>query len=278
VEKYDYAVYATIASAIWGTSFPITKIGLNYFSPIIFAFLRYLLAGFLFLIISLPLSKFKGMDMGRISILGLTGVTIPTLLQNFGLQSTSAHITGFIQSTGPIYTVLLAYVFLREKINVYKIAGIILAVMGVYILISPQGGGDVKGNVLVLLSAISYSIGGIVAKGLLNDGYRGIDVISLSAIAGTLFLFPTILFENIRMEAGGLKYLLFLSIFTTFIAYILWYKAMERIEVSRLSFFTYLIPLFALISSSIFLGERVEMAALLAGLMAITGVAIAQKA
>ncbi|HHO57295.1 MAG TPA: hypothetical protein ENJ70_01935, partial [Thermoplasmatales archaeon] len=56
------------------------------------------------------------------------------------------------------------------------------------------------------------------------------------------------------------------------------YKAMEMMEISRLSFFTYLIPLFALASSSIFLDEKVRMIALLAGLMAVLGVAIAQKA
>jgi len=277
VGKYDFALYALVASAIWGISFPITKMGLNYFSPITFAFLRYLFASFLFIAVSLPLKNFSKIEIKRISLLGLTGVTIPTILQNFGLQSTSAHITGFIQGTGPVYTVILAYLFLKEKINVYKIAGIIVAIIGIYLLVSPESGGDLKGNILVLLSAISYSAGGIVAKSLLNEGHKGLYVISFSSIMGTLFLFPFIFFEKIHLEIEGIKYLIFLSIFTTFIAYILWYMAMERIEVSRLSFFTYMIPFFALISSSIFLGERVETIALLAGLMAITGVAIAQK-
>ena len=278
MERYQFAVYATLSAAIWGVSFPITKMGLDYFSPITFAFVRYLIASILFLIVSLPLNNFRGIDIKRISLLGLTGVTLPTILQNFGLQSTSAHITGFIQSTGPIYTVILAYIFLREKINIYKIVGIIIAIMGVYILISPESGGDMKGNILVLLSAISYSIGGIVAKSLLNDGNKALHVISLSSIMGTFFLAPMIFMENIRFEMEGMKYLLFLSIFTTFIAYIMWYKAMEMMEISRLSFFTYLIPLFALASSSIFLDEKVRMIALLAGLMAVLGVAIAQKA
>lgn len=95
---------------------------------------------------------------------------------------------------------------------------------------------------------------------------------------GTFFLAPMIFMENIRFEMEGMKYLLFLSFFTTFVAYIMWYKAMERMEISRLSFFTYLIPLFALASSSIFLDEKARMIALLAGLMAVLGVAIAQKA
>ena len=75
-----------------------------------------------------------------------------------------------------------------------------------------------------------------------------------------------------------MKYILFLAFFTTFLAYLLWYKAMEKMEVSKLSFFTYLIPLFSLLSAHMIFREEIEITILIAGFIAVIGVAIAQKA
>ena len=280
MEKSGIALFAILSAIIWGTSFPITKMGLQHISPITFAFLRYSLASLLFFLalVFSPPENIRGMNMKKIFLLGLTGVTLPTLLQNFGLNYTSAYLTGFIQSTGPIYTVILAHLFLKERINAYKILGVIIAITGVYFMIRPQGGGNFYGNMLILLSAISYSIGGIVAKDLLNEGHKPMHVISISSIAGTLLLFPLIFMERISVDVEGIKYIAFLALFTTFMAYILWYKAMEKMEVSKLSFFTYLIPIFSIISSHFFLREYMKIGTIFAGFIAVIGMAIAQKA
>ncbi len=284
MEKYKVALYAVIATILWGTSFPVTKIGVQNISPILFAFLRYMIASILFILLSFFNKIFYGtsINVKKFAFLGLISVTFPTILQNVGLKYTHAYITGFLQSTGPIYTVILAYIFLNEKINVYKIAGISIAFIGVYFMVSPQGGGNLLGNLLVLSSAICYSIGGIIAKDLLNKGHKPLKVVAFSSIFGTVFLFPLALFEIFMKESfisyDSLRYIVFLAIFTTFFAYILWYYAMEKTEVSKLSFFTYLIPLFSLISSYFMLQESFKPATLIAGLIAIVGVAIAQKA
>lgn len=272
------ALYATISSALWGTSFPITKMGLNETSPLIFAFFRYLLASIFFILISLFYKDFFRINVKKFFILALLSVTLPTAFQNIGLQYTKAHITGFLQSTGPLYTVILAFAFLKEKINIYKISGIFLGLTGLYFIISPQGGGNFFGNILVLFSAICYSVGGIIAKDLLNHGAEPIQIIAFSSIFGTIFLFPLTFFEKISITTASFKYILFLSVFTTFLAYLLWYSAMEKIEVSKLSFYVYLIPVFSLIFSSLLLGEKIEFPTLIAGFVVLAGVAIAQKA
>ena len=247
MEKNRAATYAIIAAALWGMSFPITKIGLQNVSPVLFAFLRYAIASLLFIFLLFFTKNFYSINTKKFVFLGIVAVTLPTILQNVGLKYTTAYITGFLQSTGPIYTVILAYIFLSEKINIYKILGILLAFVGVYLMVRPEGGGNLFGNLLVLSSAISYSIGGIIAKDLLNNGYKPLQIIAFSSIFGTIFLIPMIFFEKISFEYASIKYILFLAIFTTFIAYLLWYSAMEKMEVSKLSFFTYLIPLFSLI-------------------------------
>jgi len=271
-------IYAIVAAMIWGLSFPVTKIGVEITSPILFAFLRYAIASILFFILLLYRNAFHISNLHLFALLGIFGVTLPTIFQNIGLQYTSSYITGFLQSTGPIYTVILAYLFLGEKINAYKITGIFLAFIGIYFMMQPGAGGDIFGNILVLSSAICYSIGGIIAKSFINKGYEAFSVIALSSILGTFFLLPALPFENLSMSNESIKYALFLAIFTTFIAYLLWYAAMEKMEISKLSFFTYLIPVFSLISSHILLNEEIKIAAIIAGFIAVMGVAIAQRA
>ncbi|RLF34255.1 MAG: hypothetical protein DRN37_00585 [Thermoplasmata archaeon] len=277
MEKRSIVLYAVTASALWGTSFPITKIALEGASPVLLAFLRYLLTSILFLSLSLFYKNFYHIKIKNFVLLGIISVTAPTILQNIGLQYTSAYITGFLQSTGPIYTVILAYFFLQETITRYKVLGILLALGGTYFITSPQSGGDLFGNLLVLSSAICYSLGGIVAKRTLNLGYTPVQIVAFSSIFGTLFLFPAALFEHGTMAAESAPYILFLAIFTTFISYTLWYSAMERMELSKLSFFVFLIPIFSIFFSAVLLQEEMKALTLAAGFVAVCGVAIAQR-
>jgi len=271
-------IYAIIASSLWGLSFPITKLGLKAISPILFAFLRYLLASFLFLLLAIMYENFFAVDYKYLTIFGMVSVTLPVTLQNIGLKYTSAYISGFIQSTGPIYTLILAYVFLNEEITKHKLVGLALAITGTYFIVSPKGGGDLLGNLLVLASAISYSIGGIMAKSLLNKNYHPIQIIAFATFFGTIFLAPLTFIEKTKFSMASIPFILFLAIFPTFISYILWYSAMEKLEVSKLSFFVYLIPIFSLLSSYILLKEEVKLLTIFAGFIVIIGIAIAQKA
>lgn len=252
-------IYAIIASSLWGVSFPITKLGLKEISPILFAFLRYLLASFFFLLLAIIHENFFDVDYKYLTIFGMVSVTLPVVLQNIGLKYTSAYISGFIQSTGPIYTLILAYIFLNEKITRHKLIGLALAITGTYFIVSPKGGGNLFGNLLVLASAISYSIGGIMAKDLLNKNYHPFQIIAFASLFGTIFLAPLTLIEKMKFGMASIPFILYLAVFPTFIAYILWYSAMEKLEVSKLSFFVYMIPIFSLISSYIFLKEELKL-------------------
>ena len=190
MEKFQIALYATMASALWGTSFPITKNALESVSPILLAFLRYLIASILFLILLFFYEHGYHMSMKKGGLLGLFAVTLPTILQNIGLQYTSAYLTGFIQSIGPAFTVILAFIFLNETINKYKVFGLILSLICLTVIISSYGGGKFSGNILILISAICYSIGGIIAKDLLVNGYKPMSILAFSSFFGTLFLAP----------------------------------------------------------------------------------------
>ena len=265
-------IYAVIAAMLWGASFPIIKLGLKSTSPLLFAFLRYFLASIFFILIAHDAIKFEK----YFAVLALIGVAIPVILQNIALQFTPAYISGFLQSTGPIYVLIFATLFLKEKFTWNKFAGIMIAFLGTYFLISGYEKINLLADFLILLSAFFYSMGSIMAKKLLNNGYKAMNVIASSTVFATLFLFPSIPFEKICFNIASIEYAFVLALLPTFFAYILWYNAMEKMEISRLSCFIYLIPFFSMIFSSIFLHEALEAIKIFYGIVIITGIAIAE--
>jgi len=285
VKKVEIVALAITASIMWGASFPVIKIGLENVPPVLFGTLRYVIAVPLFLLLSLVLYGKKLFsirdDIPLFIALGLVGVTMPTVLQNYGMMRTTAYMSSILQSTGPVFTVLLAAYFLKEKLTWYKTAGIIIASAGTYLALDIHFSslGSSVGNALVLLSAVSYAVGGIIAKTCLNRGYKPVQILMLSSLFGTAVLIVVTPFSgNISLgfsaETWGL--ILFLAVVSTFLPYTLWYAAMEKTELSRLSFFVYLIPVFATIFSYFMIGERITWLAVLAAAIIITGITIAQ--
>jgi len=285
VKKVEIVALAITASIMWGASFPVIKIGLENVPPVLFGTLRYVIAVPLFLLLSLVLYGKKLFsirdDIPLFIALGLVGVTLPTVLQNYGMMHTTAYMSSILQSTGPVFTVLLAAYFLKEKLTWYKTAGIIIASAGTYLALDIHFSslGSSVGNALVLLSAVSYAVGGIIAKTCLNRGYKPVQILMLSSLFGAAVLIVITPFSgNISLgfsaETWGL--ILFLAVVSTFLPYTLWYAAMEKTELSRLSFFVYLIPVFATIFSYFMIGERITWLAVLAAAIIITGITIAQ--
>ena len=285
MKKAEVIMLAVTASIMWGASFPVIKMGLENVPPVLFGTLRYMIAVPLFLLLSLVLYGRRAFhirnDIHLFMALGLAGVTLPTVLQNYGMMKTTAYMSSILQSTGPVFTVLLAAYFLRERLTAYKVTGIIIASAGTYLALDIHFSnlGSSMGNILVLTSAISYATGGIIAKNCLNRGYKPVQVLMLSSLFGTAFLIAiTPLSGGVSLdfpaEIWGI--ILFLAVVSTFLPYTLWYAAMEKTEVSRLSFFVYSIPVFATVFSYILLDERITWLSVIAAATIITGVAISQ--
>jgi drug/metabolite transporter (DMT)-like permease len=282
-------VFAVSASVIWGLSFPAIIIGLDDVQPLFFGAIRFLIATPLLVGLTLTLYGKKAFkrtlnEWYTLILLGITGTTAPIILQNLGMQHSTAHVSSILQSTGPIFVVFFAFFFLNEPLTSRKIGGIVLASSGAYFVIvgseSLSSASTLLGNTLVLLSALSYAVSGIIAKSCLKKGYQPVQLLTLSSLPGTFFL---LIFAHI-FEGTSFSYpltawwpILFLALFPSFLALILWFDAMSATEVSRLHFYVYLIPLFATIFSYFLLGEEIFISTVVAASLIILGVALAQS-
>jgi len=113
----------------------------------------------------------------------------------------------------------------------------------------------------------------------LNNGYKPVQILMLSSLFGTAFLVAiTPLTESVSLgfSVEMWEIILFLAVVSTFLPYTMWYMAMEKTEVSRLSSFVYFVPVFATVFSYMLLGERITWTAAIAASAIIVGVATAQ--
>lgn len=276
------------AVLIWSLSFPLIKIALNDVPPILLGALRNL--------IFIPLLLFVFARNGRrifvqskqswLVFIGIAAfaIALPNIFQNIGMLYTTATTSSIIQSTGPIFTLLLAVVFLKESFKVTKGLGTAIAFIGTVILVTQgnfQFTFELYGNVLLLLSTLSYSIASIITKKGLEQ-HEPLTLLTFVVFLGFfLNLIPGIIAENVwsltTVSLTSWLVVVTLAVFPSFIGAWLWYKVMVDLEVSKLVIFLYLMPVFTFLFSFITIHEVVSLVTVTAAVITISGVALAQR-
>ncbi len=265
-------IIALICCLLWGSAFPGIKIGYRLFEipsdnwnvQLLFAGIRFVLAGVLVIIIGSVINKKilvpKRSSFSKIAVLGL----FQTLLQYIFFYIGLAHTTGFkasvINAVNVFFSLLIAsLIFHQEKLTIKKIIGCIIGFSGVvYINMSGAGGaaGINWGDVCIICTAASAAFSSVFAK--IFSKYE--DPVTLS---GYQFVFGGILLTLIGLISGGrlqnvtyasIGILLYLA-FVSAVAYSLWGILLKYNDVSRVTVFGFINPVFGVILSGIFLGE-----------------------
>ena len=280
------AILILISMLIWGLSYPLVKLLLNYgVPPITLATLRHVVFIPMLIIVFLRKSykNYSKEDLKLFLTLAFFTIFLPNISQNIGMLYTTASISSVIQSTSPVFTIILAFIFLKETKTINKIIGSLIALTGTILLSTKSSLSfdlNTFGNTLILVSSISYAISGIILK----KGLSKIPAFDLLCFE-TTFGFFMLLASNIFLEDMSMIlsfsmdvwiYILLLSVLASFIAAILYYMILYEEELSHLIIFTYLIPVFAIIFSYFMLGEILSVRDIVFASMVLIGVAVAQ--
>ncbi len=266
---------AMLCCFLWGSATPAIKIGYQIFgiensdtvSIILFAGMRFFLAGILVIIVqSVMAGHFIKPEKGSFpSIFKLS--LAQTMVQYFcfyvGLAHTSGVAGTIISGAGGFFSILMAALFFRsDKLTLPKIIGCIMGFAGLVIMNVSFDGGTVfhfsfLGEGLVLLSTMSLALSGILVKiysknfsVVMLSGYQfilgGFVMMAVGfALGGRIDLVP---------EISAYVLLLYMA-FISAVAYSVWGILMKNNPVSRVAIFNFMIPLFGVLLSAIFLGE-----------------------
>ncbi|MFB3056713.1 MAG: DMT family transporter [Ignavibacteriaceae bacterium] len=255
-----------IAVIFWGSSFIATKVALKELSPETIISLRLIIASVFLFITAIVYKKDFSINFkshGVIFILALIAV-FHLMIQVTGLKYTTASNTGWIIGTAPIFMVILAAIFFREKIGMLKISGIIIAMFGLLLLIGKGNITNVdliknKGDLLVLASAFTWGVYSMVNKKI-SLSYSPLMTILYLFLMMAIIIIPFNLNAAsvnsvVNLSLNGWISILFLGLFCSGIAYVIWAYSLRDLESAKVGAFLYFEPLVTVVAAWVLLSE-----------------------
>lgn len=281
-KKFDFRVVLAIISTLffWASAFAGIKVGLEDYNPGSLVLLRFLTASVVLLIyafiIRMPLPETK--DIPNLFLLGFIGITVYHLSLTYGELKVSAGSASLLIGSAPVFTAILAIIFLKERLNLWRWTGVLLGFLGISLIVRGEGSSISfePATFLVLLSAICTSIFFVFQKPLLKK-YSALQFTSYAIWGGTLFqlIFLGSMVRNIQnASVGSTLTIVYLGIFPAALAYVTWAYALSYIPASVMGSFLNLSPVLAIIIAWIWLREVPTPLSLIGGLLALIGVVI----
>jgi len=280
-----------LAITLWGISFVATKSVLREIPPVTLVFTRFgigvlFLAGVL-LLRKEPLLPPRG-AWKTVALLGFLGVFVHQVVQSYALTLTSATHTGWLIGLTPIWSAVLAALFLAERFGALKLGGLALGFLGAVLIVSRRSAAasdpahaTVLGDLLVLFTTVNWAVYTILGRNALAK--LGAARLTAGAMtAGWLMLVPLFLATRgwrdwPSLSPAGWGGVLFLGIGCSGIGYLLWYGGLARLPAARVASFLYLEPLVTLVAAMIVLGEPLDAATIAGGLLVLAGVVLVQR-
>lgn len=284
------AYYAAILYAlIIGLSFLFTKIALTVTNPLNILAHRFTIS---FIAASVPvLLGFKKLSINRKDILSILPLALfyPALffsLQAFGLVYISSSEAGIIQAAVPVFTMILAAIFLKENVNLLQKISLMLSVSGVIYIFIMKGielkSASFAGIILVVLSALSSACYNVMARKVTKK-YKPMDLTYIMIVIGFLS-FNTISVADNMIRGTLIDYfkpfinisfmasVLYLGVLSSLVTSLLANYALSKMDATKMSVFTNLSTLVTMFAGVIFLHEELRDYHAIGAIMIIIGI------
>jgi drug/metabolite transporter (DMT)-like permease len=260
-------LFIALFCLLWSFAFVAGKIGVTSCPPLILLTARFSLAGILILGISALRGEAWSLSWRDAMVFAILGVANNALylgLGYTGLKTVSAGLGGLIVSANPVFTAVLAALFLGEQLTTRKVAGLLLGVIGVSFIVWHRmsiGTDSLHGILFTLASLASIVLGTILFKVLAPQGslWIGNGVQNLSA--GIVLLPFAMSFSSVGDIVPSMHLLgafAFLVLGGSILAYRLWFHLLRVCGATAASAYHFLMPPLGMLFAWMVLGEHVE--------------------
>ncbi len=281
------------ACLFWAASFIATKIALDSVPPITVVSLRLIVSALCFIlwiyIKGENFSIFKRSNLFQLALLSIFGTGLHYGIQTIGLQYTTASKGGVYAVTGPITILIIAAVFLKEKVTLRKGVGVGIALLGVIIvmgfdtIIDFDLKGNLLGDLLVLISIVMWGIFTVMGKSI-TSRMSALQMTAAITIIGAVYMIPAAIVElnitgfavsSIKSEAW--LSIFFLGITCSFLATLLYVYALSMSESQKVGAYLYTIPLMTQVIAFLVLKESIGISLLAGSFIVISGLYLTEK-
>jgi drug/metabolite transporter (DMT)-like permease len=270
-----------LLAALWGASFLFMRLAAPAFGPLPLAAVRVALASVLLLALLArrgQLIELRRHWRGLLGV-GLFNSAIPFVLFSFAALSITAGLSSILNATVPLWTAIVAFVWLRQGLTPLRALGLVVGFAGVVFLAWEQAsfkpGGSGWAVVACLAATFCYGVAANATKRYLA-GVPALAQATGSQVAATLLLAGPALGEWPLALPGAVPWgaALGLAVLCTALAYILYFRLIGRIGPTNAVSVTFLIPVFALLWGALFLGEAITLRMLTGGAIVLVGIAL----
>ena len=280
--KKSLMVEFVALGAIWGSSFLFMRLGGAEFGAVATAGVRVSIGA----LVLLPILWFSGhwnalrTKAAPILFVGLINSALPFALFAYAVLSISTGLSAILNATVPLFTALVSWLWLKERPGNSRVLGLAIGFVGVLLLASGTAnfkpGGSGWAVLACLLACASYAVSATYTRKYLT-GIPPLATAAGSQLGATLGLaLPTIWFWPAH-NPGLVPWLALVAVgvICTAGAYILFFRLIEKIGPVRTVTVTFLVPVFAIIYGTVFLGEALTPWMLVCGVVVVCGTALA---
>jgi len=275
-----------LLAALWGAAFLFMRIAAPVFGPVALVEVRVAIAAACLL----ALMAWRGglqhlrSKAAPLLMVGVLHTAVPFVLFSYSVLSITSGFASILNATTPMWTALIAWLWLRQHFRAAQWLGLAIGMAGVAVLVWGKvdfkpGGTQWTATLAIgagLLGAAAYGLAGNYAKRHLA-GVNSLAVATGSQMGAALVLLPFAIWlwprEAIDVRTWGAAFAL--GIACTALAYILYFRLLESVGAVRALAVTFLIPLFAVFWGGVFLDESVSAQMIVGAAIILLGTALA---
>lgn len=289
-------LYAMVLLVVlfWSANYIVAKIALAHFPAVLFTGMRIVLA-VVFIWPAFLWSRARHAAEGTWSkadatvflLLGMFGVGANHTFFLMGLERTSVGHAAMIIGLSPLCVLPIAAMMKQERITPRRLAGILVALLGVALLNSLPAASKgaakptVLGDALIFLASLSFAAFTVLGKKI-AERHSSVTVSTFAYLGGAIALAPFAFrqgagFPFAEVGPAGWLCVFYMALFPSVLGYLMYFHALSHIPASRVAAFSYLQPVLATAMGAAFLGERITLPLAAGGSVIFAGVYLAER-
>jgi drug/metabolite transporter (DMT)-like permease len=280
-----WTVLLVLVTLVWGNTFIAIKAVVAYVSPLQLVTVRFVPAALIF---GAFLVATRGPQVWhlirtegwRLALLGLTGAVLFNTFVGWGQTRIPANVSSLIIALNPSFTYGFSVLFLGERLSWRQAVGLVVAFGGLVVVVLWGGSGtratgDVTYALITMLAPVCWAVYTVLGKALVARHPPLLVTGTMITFAGLFSLVFAGSDLFVRLQAAPVSFWvasLFLALFSSVLAFVIWFEALKRMPATHVAGFTYLVPLFSVFFGWLLLGEPITPALIIGASILIGGV------
>jgi drug/metabolite transporter (DMT)-like permease len=277
----------TFLCFVWGSTWLAIKVGLGSLPPITFAGIRFVVASSL--LASYAIAKRvefpRDANSWRVMLfLSLSQIAVPYALAFWGEQYMTAGLTSLLFATLPFFVVVFAHFMIPgERVTARKVSAMLLCFIGVAVIFSRELMFTVNsfwGGIAVVASAGIAGCANVVGKKYSESINSTVNVVVQMGVGSILLVTAGLLLEHgapLNFDYTSVFAIMYLAVLGSTFAFVALYWLFTRMEVTRISLFTFITPIVAVLLGWLILGESVDINVAAGGSLILVGVVLLSR-